>query len=406
MTQTLEHAHLRSTAPPTRAPQRMLTGAALVFDDDPQVRGFLEFSLQRLGMTPASVDGLAAFSEAVTTQQPAVILLDLQLGQTDAIAAFERLRDLQHAGPVILMSGDYCEVLDHSRRIGSRFGLDIAGVLRKPFTVLELQGALLAVLHSSRRESPRMEMRARRVSLSDAIRERQVEFWFQPKVNLRTSRWAGIEVLARVRHPQFGVLAPASFLSGASMESLHWLAVEGLKEALQVARKLSIAGGAPAIAINIAHSMLGAERFLEELRLIRRQTFAQAQVTLEITETDLGESEAADQFCARAALHGFKISVDDFGHGYAAFERLRSMPFVELKIERSLVHGCAQDAALQSICRAAVRLAHDFHATAVAEGVERFDDLAMVRTLGFDLVQGYCFAKPAPLSTLLPSGES
>ena len=77
------------------------------------------------------------------------------------------------------------------------------------------------------------------------------------------------------------------------------------------------------------------------------------------------------------------------------------MPFTELKLERGMVDGCARDAALRSICQAALQLAHGFGAKAVAEGVERSDDLAVIRSLGFDMAQGCIFSQALPLQDFI-----
>jgi EAL domain-containing protein (putative c-di-GMP-specific phosphodiesterase class I) len=116
-----------------------------------------------------------------------------------------------------------------------------------------------------------------------------------------------------------------------------------------------------------------------------------------MTETDfVNDKIAASAFATRAILHGFEIAIDDFGHGYATLDRLRDLPFTELKLERSMVDGCARDPALRNICKAAVQLAHGFGANAVAEGVERADDLEVVRSLGFDTAQGFIYSQPLP----------
>ena len=397
----------RSSALPTLAASRGsgLSGSVVIFDDDALVRKHLELALRRLGAAPVCVGEIAGFRDAVAHHAPTVVLLDLALGNTDAIEIFALLEKQRYTGPVVLMSGDYLAALDHSKRIGVRLGVHIGGVLRKPFGDAELQSVLSSAISANHDAGPRDQAQPCPVSLQSAIDNGQVEFWYQPKLDLRTDLCAGIEILARVRRPDLGVLSPAAFLPGARPESLRWLAAEGLRESLVVMRQARRGCSSLAVAINVSPSMLESNGVLEELKAIREKIFPQAQVILEITETDLGEFTTADLFCTRAVLHDFKISIDDFGHGYSTFERLRSAPFSELKIERSLINGCAEDTAMQRLCGAAVRLAHDFDAIAVAEGIECKEDLAMVQALGFDQMQGYYFARPAPLSNLLASQD-
>jgi EAL domain-containing protein (putative c-di-GMP-specific phosphodiesterase class I) len=149
--------------------------------------------------------------------------------------------------------------------------------------------------------------------------------------------------------------------------------------------------------INVEARTFARTNLIDEFRAIRERYSANLPIIIELTETDLvNDKFAVETFATRAILHGFRISIDDFGHGYASFERLRDTPFTELKIERSMVVGCSRDPALRSICKAAVQLAHGFGATAVSEGVESEDDLKVVRSLGFDLAQGFFFAQPLP----------
>lgn len=168
-------------------------------------------------------------------------------------------------------------------------------------------------------------------------------------------------------------------------------------DTLRCANVLRTLGKDHPFSINIACRSLDRASLLDELCALRGNASRETPIILEITETDFLENRsAAAAFATRAFLRNFHISIDDFGEGYATFERLRGMPFHELKLERSMVDGCAQDRSLQNICRAAVQLAHGFGAKAVAEGIERLDDLATIRSLGFDMAQGYIFSRPVP----------
>jgi EAL domain-containing protein (putative c-di-GMP-specific phosphodiesterase class I) len=194
-----------------------------------------------------------------------------------------------------------------------------------------------------------------------------------------------------------GVLGPHRFIPYASPEGLTALLKRALFDALRCADVLRTSGKSYPFSINIACRSLERATLLDELCALREKRLPDASIILEVTETDLLQNKsAAAAFATRAFLHNFQVSIDDFGEGYATFDRLRGMPFHELKLERSMVDGCAQDQSLHNICRAAVQLAHGFGAKAVAEGIERLDDLTTVRSLGFDMAQGYIFSRPAP----------
>lgn len=93
-------------------------------------------------------------------------------------------------------------------------------------------------------------------------------------------------------------------------------------------------------------------------------------------------------------MHKIAISVDDLGAEWLSLTGLCNLPFVELKVDRKFVTGCAEDRLKQSICRRILDLAAGYGARTVAEGVETWADFLAAREMGFDLVQGFLFAKP------------
>jgi EAL domain-containing protein (putative c-di-GMP-specific phosphodiesterase class I) len=274
----------------------------------------------------------------------------------------------------------------------------MAGVMRKPFRA-ETLWSLLANLQPSPGPAAIVVESAADANLArDAIAKGWLEFWYQPKVDLATGLTAGAEVLARIRHPERGIVTPASFLPGASDEDMMALTLRALESACTAADALLAQGRAMAFAVNIAGRIIAEPRLFNDIKTIRGRHASRLPIVLELTETDVLEDQAlAQAFATRAILNGCQVSVDDFGHGYATFDRLRDMPFNELKLDRSIVKGCAADTAARALCRAGVEIARGFKARIVAEGVENAEDLAVVRSLGFDLAQGYFYSPPVPM---------
>jgi EAL domain-containing protein (putative c-di-GMP-specific phosphodiesterase class I) len=88
------------------------------------------------------------------------------------------------------------------------------------------------------------------------------------------------------------------------------------------------------------------------------------------------------------------VSIDDFGSGYSSLARLKELPFAEVKLDRSFVMGCAHDKTKRAMCEAVVDLARRFNIVSVAEGVETTEDLQVLVEAGYDVAQGYLFARP------------
>ncbi len=370
---------------------------ALVFDDQADIGALAVIRLFQLGFDAKSVGERSEFLTMASSWRPELILLDLSLGDTDAVELFGLLKQQEFSGRVILMSGHSGFVLDHARRLGEESGITIAGVLKKPFLQRDLcalvagLGASIAPkkLHGSEHANPAI--------LRQAIDHDWLEFWYQPKVDLGTGSVVGAESVCRVRHPERGILAPVDFLHHAADEDLYEVTKRALDEALRCTATMHQRGRPLTFAINVAARTIIKTGLIDQFKAIREQHSRNSPIILEVTESDLVHDKVAlKTFATRAILQGFLMSIDDFGHGYASFERLRDMPFTELKLERSMVDGCARDPALRSICKAAVQLAHSFDASAVAEGVERADDLETIRSLGFDMAQGYFFSPPLP----------
>lgn len=382
--------------------------SALVMDDQADVCRLVVHQLEQIGLSATGVCTKPELVAALEQGHPDLLLLDLSLGESDAIEIFRVLSECRFEGRAVLMSGHGAPLLEHARRIGQRSGIVIGGVLRKPFRMQELQTLLAGmpspVLSSEAAAAPVKEDPE---ILQTALDRNWLEFWYQPKISLKDNRVVGAESLARIRHPERGVLSPAAFLPSADVDALHALTLQAVKNAFLAERQLSAVLPQPRLSVNIAGHTLHHPDLLAQLKEIRDSGDGGSQLILEVTESDVIEDVvAAQEFAMRAVLHGFAISIDDFGSGYSTFERLRRIPFSELKLERSLVDGCARDQQLRSICQAAVQLGHDFEAEVVGEGVEDAEDLEVLRDLGFDLVQGYHFARPLPLDELLKYCES
>ena len=240
------------------------------------------------------------------------------------------LAGLKFVGRIVLISGAFTVALDHVSRIGTRLGLDIAGVLKKPFRYWELQDLLSRLLAPAEAESSAEPDLAHDVTLRDALQNNWVEFWYQPKVDLVTGRLAGVEALMRLRHPEHGMLRPGRLFEQAAREDMADLLVRSLDDAVRNSPRLRRDGRRLSVSINVAGCTLIEPELLDRLREHRADLDPQVNVILEVTETDIVEDQsAAESFVTRALLHGFDVSIDDFGHGYATFDRLRRMPFTD-----------------------------------------------------------------------------
>lgn len=233
--------------------------------------------------------------------------------------------------------------------------------------------------------------------LRDAIDARAFTLYYQPTLDVRTSRVHGVEALVRWRHPTRGLLLPDEFIPLAERHGLiPQLTRAVLEQALTEAVRLDGAGQRLMMSVNISRYDLVDEDlagYVEEL--LARHDYPAERLTLEITESALVDDPSrAERGVRELRRLGVRVSIDDFGVGYSSMSQLLALAIDELKIDRSFVTGHTSDARARAIVRSAVELARALQLTVVAEGIEREEELTSLRTIGADIAQGYVIARP------------
>jgi EAL domain-containing protein (putative c-di-GMP-specific phosphodiesterase class I) len=227
--------------------------------------------------------------------------------------------------------------------------------------------------------------------------------WYQPKIDLQQKILAGCEALARIEHPQHGVLLPGTFLPGADTASLSRLTEHVLLTVLRDCVKFRNVGTSMRPAVNVPVDVLLKFPLAALVRENRPKDGAWKGLIVEVTEDQIVRDVAlAQEIATQLKIYDIALAIDDFGAGYSSLSRLKHFPFSELKLDMSFVHGCAINSQNAGLCKAAVDLAHSFGAVAVAEGIEQAADLRALFQMGCDLGQGYLLAPPMSMERLLP----
>jgi EAL domain-containing protein (putative c-di-GMP-specific phosphodiesterase class I) len=234
------------------------------------------------------------------------------------------------------------------------------------------------------------------LELQLAIERHELSLAYQPKVEIRTGRLAGVEALARWHHPRLGSVEPALFIGLAerygSIDALtEWVLRTGLAQW----RSWSEQGVKADIAFNISALSLRDIYFPDYLhRLCQTEGVPPAAVTIEVTEGATQHLVRLLDTLTRFRLKGIHVSLDDFGTGYSSLLQLRQLPYSELKIDRCFVRDVATSRESRLIVEAMIGLARGFGLTATAEGVEDEATLALLAELGCDNAQGFLIAEP------------
>ncbi|MGI2958138.1 putative bifunctional diguanylate cyclase/phosphodiesterase [Vibrio alginolyticus] len=240
--------------------------------------------------------------------------------------------------------------------------------------------------------------------LRNAIREEQIQIVFQPKYCLKDKRVAGVEVLSRWKHPQYGYISPAVFVTLAEENNLCSALTElVLKQASKQLRETQLLGRAiQEVSVNISATELNS---IEDMRRIKGylQTdldFSQ-YLCLEITETAaLNDVDQCASLVRQLKKSGVKFSIDDFGVGYTSFGIFNKLDVDEIKIDRSFIKNIAIDYRSRAITSGIVNIAKGFGIQVVAEGVETPEQLCILEELDCELVQGFYLSRPVPLTAL------
>lgn len=226
--------------------------------------------------------------------------------------------------------------------------------------------------------------------------------YFQPVVDLRTGCTVGLEQLARWHHPTKGLLLPGSFIeeaeTGGWIGDLMYVLLDASLNQLQSLPEQVC------LSFNLSPSQLLDRRLPAKLASIARSTcFPLQRLTAEITENAL----AQDQSCALSVARelkamGCKLSLDDFGTGYSSLLHLQSLPFDEIKVDRSFVASMLERKECRKIVSAVIGLGRSLGIRTVAEGIEDSRQVDMLNWLGCDLGQGWLFGRPLQSEALPP----
>ena len=236
--------------------------------------------------------------------------------------------------------------------------------------------------------------------LRRALAAGQFELHYQPLVSARTRTLNGFEALLRWRHPEQGLISPATFIPLAEEMGLirpigAWVLARACRDAAAWPASLKVA-------VNLSSVQFVRGDLVDEVtQALSESGLAATRLELEITESVLLQDNA-ETFRILHRLHalGLRIAMDDFGTGYSSVSYLRRFPFDKLKIDQCFVRTLGREAGSVALVRAMVGLGKACNMGVVAEGVETPEQAAILEAEGCDELQGFLFSRPLPLSDL------
>ncbi|MSQ73756.1 MAG: EAL domain-containing protein [Betaproteobacteria bacterium] len=400
--------------------------SVMVLDDEPFMLQLLCQMLNNLGfdrVTACDNGRVALDCIDDPNGAPDLILCDLNMPRMDGIEFLRYLVEHRYAGGVILVSGEDERTLLSAETLARTHRINVLGRLGKPPSSTQLAGLMARWQHQGQSHPgqthpgqthpgqthpgqtlpPAAKISYDAHQLRAAIANSEFVNYYQPKVAVGTGMVVGVETLVRWRHPTDGVVLPDRFIGVAEAHGLiGQITRTVLVNAFAQLRAWREAGLVLRLAVNVSMDDLASLDFPDYVAAqAAAADVSPNQVVLELTESRLMfDLRMPLEILTRLRLKRFSLSIDDFGTGHSSLAQLRDLPFDEIKLDRTFVHGAVANSTMHAIYEVSLDLANQLGMNFVAEGVEDQADWDFLRRTGCAQAQGYFIAKPMPAAAL------
>lgn len=377
----------------------------LIVDDDPFITRSLARILkhQNINNVTTSDSAPIALRKLHSNSEIDIIISDLNMPDLDGIELIRHLGDMPQNISLIIISGENERILQTAEKIALERNINLLGTIKKPVHA----ATLLSLIEKNQIKPPSKAVPSNYSSLELLLRQvlqnSAISVHYQPQVDANTGNVTGAEALARWESRDLGMVPPSVFIPLAEKlqlidrltQQIYSKAIDEFSRCIQVYPHLTLS-------VNFSFQNLTDLNLPEKLeKKLKKQGLSPKHIVIEITESLLTQDLTTSlDILARLRLKGFGLSIDDFGTGYSTMEQVSRIPFNELKIDRSFVHGAKENKVKRAILESSIDLAKKLGITTVAEGVENNSDLEAVRELGCDIIQGFYYAKPMPIDKL------
>jgi len=237
--------------------------------------------------------------------------------------------------------------------------------------------------------------------LKSAIKNRELEVYYQPQIDLNTNKITGIEALVRWNHPQKGLLLPGRFIPYAEESRMilfigNFVLEQSCKDYMYLKNKYGFNGK---VCVNVSGLQLESEEFLNQLAtILRHSSIPPTALELEITESIfMKDAPRWIEVLQKIRTLGVSVAIDDFGTGYSSLNYLRRLPADKLKIDISFVRDLLNFEDAKAIAKAIIVLAKSLGMRTLAEGVENQLQADYLKSIGCDEAQGFLYEKAISL---------
>jgi len=372
----------------------------MLVDDEPSILDLASRFLEQMGcrkITPCQSGQSALDKYCESTNSFDVIICDLNMPEMNGVELIRHLSEENFRGGIILLSGEDERILETAKDLAKARNLNVLGYISKPFNREALEILLLEYTPQDLKISAPLLDDISEEELRAGMNGDELLIAFQAKTNLATGEVIGVEALARWNHSERGLLPPYTFIPLAERcQLIDELTYSIYRKTLSQVRTWLEKDIVLKVSINISVNSFTTDGFVDFLiQTAEEYNVDPDLIIFEITESQVMEN-ALDclEMLVQLRMKKFGLSIDDFGTGHSNMVQLKKIPFTELKIDQSFVGGACEDSTARMILESSVDLAKKLKIYTVAEGVETEAELALVKEIGCDQIQGYLIAKP------------
>ncbi|MEI5639806.1 MULTISPECIES: EAL domain-containing response regulator [unclassified Pseudoalteromonas] len=380
----------------------------MVVDDSPAILVVMQAIMTELGIdhvTTCSSAVSAAEKIRQTPHQFDVIFTDLNMPEMDGMEFIRQLGELKFSGAIIIISEMDEKIIDLATNLARQSNAHLIGNISKPVQLVDVERMLKKMATYTTVKRSHIE----KVSESDllqAISNNEITPYYQPKVHRGEKKIKSVEVLARIVKKSTGkVILPDHFIGVAEATDLiNIITFQLFEKATDEFKAIKSELNYPIkLAFNLSPVQLNDLSCPDKLALILEiNRLKPSDIILEITEHQPMDQAIQLETMNRLRIRGFDISLDDFGTGFTNIQQLKSLPFTEIKIDRSLITQVESDRFSQVLIDSLIDIAQNQQLDIVAEGIERVEELQYLDRYKHSLLmQGFLISKPKPLVELV-----
>ncbi|KFI09467.1 EAL domain-containing response regulator [Vibrio coralliilyticus] len=379
----------------------------VVIDDSPSILCVLKGMFAELGYDDVITSSNPIRALELIKKSPKsyrAVFTDLNMPEIDGMEVLRQLGEMGYNGGVCIISDLEDRVLELAANVARQHEVRLIGSIPKPIASSELNRAVNKLIQLEQKTFSHFK-KMTKAELIDCIKKRLITPYYQPKVNILTRRVESVEALARICKPgETDAILPGRFIPTASEHGLldtvtEQVVTQSLNDLPRLKEEL---GSGLHLALNLSPTQLTNPEYPEQLfDIVAQSRVNPAHITIEVTEEDTLKSTEQLECLNRFRIKGFGLSLDDFGTGYTNLQQLRTLPFTEVKVDRSLVSNIHIDRFNQIVVSSLRDICKNLPISLVAEGVENYEDYNYLESHHTNVIaQGFLICKPRSLESL------